>query len=90
MWRGIIFFSIMFAHTAIHAGFLVPMEFPKTAADLSFVDRMALNVAGYEPYESEYDENGMWQPNKQGLGLYHVMEITGIEYKPVRKAKKLF
>ena len=58
MWRGIIFFSIMFAHTAIHAGFLVPMEFPKTAADLSFVDRMALNVAGYEPYESEYDENG--------------------------------
>ena len=58
MWRGIIFFSIMFAHTATHAGFLAPMEFPKTAADLSFVDRMALNAAGYEPYESEYDENG--------------------------------
>ena len=58
MWRGIIFFSIMFAHTAAHAGFLVPMGFPKTAADLSFVDRMALNAAGYEPYESEYDENG--------------------------------
>jgi len=60
MWGGaIISFAIaMFTHTAVFAGFLVPMEFPKTAADLSFVDRMALNVAGYEPYESEYDENG--------------------------------
>lgn len=58
MWRGIIFFSIIFAHTAAHAGFIAPMEFPKTAADLSFVDRMVLNAAGYEPYESEYDKNG--------------------------------
>ncbi|MBP5485181.1 MAG: M23 family metallopeptidase [Alphaproteobacteria bacterium] len=58
MWRGIIFIFAIFAHTAVFAGFLAPAEFPKTAADLSFVDRMALNAAGYEPYESEYDENG--------------------------------
>ena len=60
MWGGaIIYFAIaMFTHTAVFAGFLAPMEFPKVAADLPFVDRMALNAAGYEPYESEYDENG--------------------------------
>ena len=60
MWGGAIisFAMVMFTHTAVFAGFLAPMEFPKVAADLSFVDRMALNVAGYEPYESEYDENG--------------------------------
>lgn len=55
---GIIFVFAIFAHTATHAGFLVPMEFPKTASDLSFVDRMALDAAGYAPYESEYDEDG--------------------------------
>ena len=44
--------------TALYAGFLEPAVFPKVTADLSFVDRMALNSAGYEPYESEYDENG--------------------------------
>ena len=60
MWGGAIisFAMAMFTHTAVFAGFLAPMEFPKVAADLSFVDRMALNVAGYEPYETEYDENG--------------------------------
>ena len=52
------FAMAMFTHTAVFAGFLAPMEFPKVAADLSFVDRMALNAAGYEPYESEYDKNG--------------------------------
>ena len=60
MWGGAIipFAMAMFTHTAVFAGFLAPMEFPKVAADLPFVDRMALNAAGYEPYESEYDENG--------------------------------
>lgn len=48
----------MFVNGVACAGFLEPVGFPKTAADLSFVDRMALNAAGYEPYESEYDENG--------------------------------
>lgn len=47
-----------FGTTALYAGFIEPTSFPKVAADLSFVDRMTLNAAGYEPYESEYDENG--------------------------------
>ena len=59
--KGKIFCSFIIAglfSSALYAGFLEPVTFPKTAADLSFVDRMALNAAGYEPYESEYDENG--------------------------------
>lgn len=47
-----------FGTTALYAGFIEPTSFPKVAADLSFVDRMALNSAGYEPYESEYDKDG--------------------------------
>ena len=58
MWRGIIFIFAIFAYTAVYAGFIEPVNFPKVASDLSFVDRMALASAGYEPYESEYDENG--------------------------------
>lgn len=32
---------------------LVPMDFPKTYADLSFGERMANNKAGYEPYQGK-------------------------------------
>lgn len=44
--------------TAANAGFLVPADFPKTVADLSFVERLALTNSGYEQFESEYDANG--------------------------------
>ena len=59
--KGKIFCSLIIAclfTSAVYAGFIEPANFPKVAADMSFVDRMALSAAGYEPYESEYDENG--------------------------------
>ena len=33
----------------------------------------------------EYDESGTWIPNKQGLGLGHVMDEVGINYKPTKR-----
>lgn len=38
--------------------FLSAQKFPTVYQDLSFVDRMANEAAGYEPWESEYDDNG--------------------------------
>jgi murein DD-endopeptidase MepM/ murein hydrolase activator NlpD len=53
-WYVLLFSGIGTAY----AGFLQPVSFPKTVDDLSFTDRMALKTAGYEAFESEYDENG--------------------------------
>jgi murein DD-endopeptidase MepM/ murein hydrolase activator NlpD len=39
-------------------GFLSASSFPKTAADLSFTQRMQLLKDGYEPFETEYDADG--------------------------------
>ncbi|MBO7509191.1 MAG: M23 family metallopeptidase [Alphaproteobacteria bacterium] len=41
-----------------YAGFLQPTSFPKTVDDLSFAERMALRKAGYDQFETLYDENG--------------------------------
>lgn len=30
----------------------------------------------------EFNDNGIWQPNKEGLGLGFVMDYMGIEYRP--------
>ncbi len=38
--------------------FLTAQTFPTVFQDLSFVDRMAIKTEGYEPWESEYDDNG--------------------------------
>jgi murein DD-endopeptidase MepM/ murein hydrolase activator NlpD len=38
--------------------FLSAQTFPTVFQDLSFVDRMAIKTEGYEPWESEYDDNG--------------------------------
>lgn len=40
------------------ASLLTPQSFPKNANDLSFVQDLALDVAGYGPLESEYDASG--------------------------------
>ena len=48
----------LFCAVVAHAGFLQPTGFPKTIDDISFVDRMALKSAGYEQFESIYDDNG--------------------------------
>lgn len=33
----------------------------------------------------EYNEDGIWQPNKDGLGMGHVLDFIGINYKPIEK-----
>lgn len=43
---------------AANASLLRPAAFPQTASDLSFVDQIALAQAGYESFDSKYDENG--------------------------------
>ena len=43
---------------AARASLLRPTVFPKTADDLSFVDRLTLYQQGYEPFESIYDKDG--------------------------------
>ena len=53
-----IFFWFLFVCTPAIAGFLEPVSFPKVTSDMSFVDRIALQTAGYEQFESEYDANG--------------------------------
>lgn len=60
MKRNLFCFFIVagFTASAVYAGFIQPTEFPKVVADLSFVDRMALASAGYEPFESKYDDDG--------------------------------
>lgn len=35
----------------------------------------------------EFDENGKWQPNEKGLGLGHVLDYIGVNY---RREKELF
>lgn len=31
-------------------------------------------------FGGEYDENGLWKPNKEGLGMGHVLDCTNIKY----------
>ena len=33
----------------------------------------------------EYNEDGVWQPSKTGLGMGKVLEYIGVDYKPVKK-----
>lgn len=68
--RNIFFLLIFVFATAAHGieqgvlirsaqkSFLTAQTFPTVFQDLSFVDRMAIKAAGYEPWESEYDDNG--------------------------------
>lgn len=34
-------------------------------------------------YGGEYNENGMWVPNSQGLGLSKLLDFVGIPYQPI-------
>ncbi len=43
---------------ALGASLLTAQKFPETFQDLSFTQRMAVLSAGYEPWESQYDEKG--------------------------------
>ena len=53
-------------------GWLTPVEFPKTAADLSATDRVALKTSGYEPYKD--------------LHAYHDLVVEGEEQFIARQA----
>jgi hypothetical protein len=33
----------------------------------------------YCMYGGEYDNNGLWRPNKKGLGLSHVLDYIGVD-----------
>lgn len=59
-WCGGIVFVICFAlaGNANGASLLRAQSFPKTFNDLSFTQRNDVLAAGYEPWESEYDDNG--------------------------------
>lgn len=56
--KSILFIVFGCVCASAQAGFLQPVGFPKTAADLSFVDRIKLKRAGYEPFDTVYDANG--------------------------------
>ena len=53
----------MFSGTCIafaaRASLLTPQSFPKTVADLPFIERVELIADGYGEYASEYDANGV-------------------------------
>lgn len=34
--------------------------------------------------------DGVWQPSEKGLGLGKVLDYIGVDYKPVKKPRKLF
>ena len=33
----------------------------------------------------EYNEDGIWQPSKEGLGMGKVLDYIGVNYKPIEK-----
>lgn len=49
--------------------FLSAQTFPTTFSDLGFVERMDVLRAGYEPWESEYDDNGKCLSNCAYAGI---------------------
>ena len=57
MLFAMIFFGLCFSG-AVSNPLLVAHDFPKTAADYSFSERMAVLADGYADWDSEYDANG--------------------------------
>lgn len=49
---------ILYAHVVHAASLLKQTSFPGTTADLTFTQNVALQSAGYEPWEAEYDSAG--------------------------------
>lgn len=79
--RNILFlFGVFYALSAIGAeqgaltraakkSMLTAQTFPATFADLSFVKRLEVLAEGYEPWESEYDDNGRCITNCAYYGI---------------------
>ena len=55
----ILFYLGLVSLPAFGESFLTAQEFPKTFEDLSFKARMDFYVDSYEPYNPQYDENGV-------------------------------
>lgn len=36
----------------------------------------------------EYNEDGIWQPSKKGLGMGKVLDYIGVDYKPIKEGDK--
>ena len=49
--------------------FLTAQQFPVTFQDLSFTQRVAVIKEGFEPYQSEFDENGVCITNCAYAGI---------------------
>lgn len=79
--RNILFlFGVFYALSAIGAeqgaltraakkSMLTAQTFPKTFADVSFAKRLEVLAEGYEPWESEYDDNGRCITNCAYYGI---------------------
>lgn len=49
---------ICLGHTVYAASLLQPQSFPKTSADIGFIEKVVLKQEGYEPWEKEFDSSG--------------------------------
>lgn len=72
--------NLVFCHYAFGESFLTAQKFPTTFKDLSFVERMQVEAEGFEPYESEYDSNGVCIKHcaYQGITLKEDSELSKI------------
>jgi len=66
-----------------HGSFLTASKFPTNFQDLSFVERMATIQEGFEPWESEYDSNGVCIKNcaYHGITLKEEQERSYVDTK---------
>lgn len=75
--RGILLLCMLIVPGVCIGSFLTAQKFPTTFQDLSFTERMNVIKEGYEPYESEYDSNGVCVKNC----AYHGITLTEAEKK---------
>ncbi len=65
----VLYLCILSMSAASAASLLTAQKFPNTFKDLSFTNRMAILAEGYEPWETEYDENGRCISNCAYAGI---------------------
>lgn len=72
--------NMIICHCAFGTGFLTAQKFPTTYNDVSFADRMRIEAEGYEPFESEFDNDGVCIKNcaYKGITLKEVSELSRI------------
>lgn len=73
--------NMIFCHCAFGTGFLTAQKFPTTYNDVSFADRMQVEAEGYEPFESEFDNDGVCIKNcaYQGITIKQEIERSKID-----------